>query len=705
MQRVIEAFTRVGKSRIIWDADQYYLDDPMMEAGHFLRLAQRSLGPGLVAASDLIRTSPPSIELVALPDTISEVQAAVARIMALSIEERARTCLVLADQQLLLPLLAMLPADTGPVTVSMGLPLTDLPLTSLVDLHLRLLHDHDERSGYRVSDLLAWCGHSIWQNAATLRTLRGELKRSRQDRTHLHALLPTEGIDVGPIEPLVRSLSPLSARDEDVHQRLLDLLRAVQVLCTDPFALEQAYRTAVVLDEVRHALDRAGYKANMQTYHQLLGRLLRSTQLTLSGEPLQGLQVIGMLESRATDHHRLILLGANEGHLPPTDVRMSFIPGDLRMAYGLPSRSDADAIAAYGFYRILHHTREVVLLFVDDGQAEKERSRFITQLDHELSPVATNQFHRSALRPAMPEGRHPPRDLAKTPAVLAGIEEHAEHGLSPSALSSFLRCPLDYYYRYLLRVPETEERSASLGNNEVGTLVHTSLEQLYRPFLGKQIDPVALEGSVKDIAILLRANLPSGTSATAGPPLLQLGMAQHALERAVLTEVRHLGTGKDILLLGLETPLDHRVPRGGGGSASRPFRVKGRIDRIDARQGMVNLVDMKTGMADPSELSLRSLDVEGIDARHAKALQLLVYSWLYLNNNPDVPCVRASILPLRSSGSGEGIPLLVAGEERIQRAQLPAITAIIGGLVERMCDPDVPFRHEPASHYCKICMT
>ncbi|MBK9077254.1 MAG: PD-(D/E)XK nuclease family protein [Flavobacteriales bacterium] len=704
MRQVIEAFTHAGKSRIIWDADHYYLDDPMMEAGHFLRLAQRSLGPGLVPPTDRIRHAPPSIELVALPDAISQVQAAVARIMALDLEERARTCLVLADEQLLLPVLTMLPADMGPVSVSMGLPLGDLPLTSLIDLHLRLLQDHDARSGHRISDLLAWCGHSLWQSAAPMRELRAKLKGSRQSRVHLRTLLPSNEVIAPSLEHLELSLSPLSAKDGAIHQRLLDLIQAIQYLCTEPFVLEQAYRTAVVLQEVQQALSRAGYKEDVQSYRQLLERLLRKAQLTLSGEPLQGLQIIGMLESRATEHHRVILLGANEGHLPPADGPTSFIPGELRLAYGLPSRSDADAISAYGFYRILHHAQEVLLYFVDDGQAEKERSRFILQLEHELFNAPGRGPRRSTLRPAMPTRPHPPREVAKSPALLEAVRTHAERGLSPSAFSSFVRCPLDYYYRYLVGVQDAQDRGAGLGNDEVGTVVHAVLERIYSPHCGKHIDPRELADSMREIPQLLRSCLPAGRSAEEGAALLQLGMARHALGRAVGTEVSHLEAGNEIILLGLETELAHPLPPPTDGSVRPPVRVKGRIDRIDMRHGLVNLVDMKTGSAEPRDLNLRTLDLADIDARHTKALQLLIYSWLYLNRYPDAPRVRASILPLRSSGSPQGIPLVIAGEDSVHRVQLPAIATLLRSLVDRMGDPRTPFRHEPTSAYCRICM-
>ncbi|MBL8009784.1 MAG: PD-(D/E)XK nuclease family protein [Flavobacteriales bacterium] len=687
MHRVLDALRHSGIARFAWDADGHYLNDPLQEAGRALRSAIGRHGPGELPVSSRIAHDPPAVRTIALPSTMAMVHAAVEQVIGLGEEDRARTCVLLADPNTLLPFLSLLPASCAPVNVTMGLPLTQLPLHGLFVQHARLHRGTDGRS-VRTRELSALLDHPAWADARPITELRERTANER--RAHLPiAALFHEGDDAVHLA-LHRALST-----EGPSARTA-LVEAVVLANPDPFVQEQAQRIGQVLDQAAMALAWSGHQPGDAGAVGLEERLLRQARVDLRGEPMAGLQVMGMLESRATDHERVIVVGANEGSLPPAEPPQSFIPGELRHALGLPLRADTDAVVAHTFMRLLHHAREITLLHVSGGDVEQERSRFILQLDHELP----GGLRHSSLRPSMPRRPDAPLQLTLTPELRHRFQLKAQRGLSPTALTDLLTCPLNFVFRHGWGVAEERPPSAALADHELGILVHAAFESLYGPFMGGVIEPDALIAGLPGALRILEDRLPGGLNASEGPVLLQLGMARQAIERSVRHEVSTLRGGAAVTLLGLETPLSAELPAEAHGQG-HPVRLHGRVDRIDRRDGHPHLVDLKTGRVDPRDLKLA---LPGpLKADHGKAVQLLTYAWLWLRNDPECAAVTAELRPLRSTEAAAGLPLILNDRTVVRRQDMPLIEEALGALVQRLFDPDAVFAHRPKSSYCTIC--
>jgi len=687
MHRVLDALQLRGIARFAWDADGHYLNDPLQEAGRALRSAIERHGPGELPVSTRIAHDPPTVHTIALPNTMAMVHAAVVQVTALSEEERARTCVLLADPHTLLPFLSLLPPSCAPVNVTMGLPLTQLPLHGLFAQHARLRSGTDGRS-LRTRELSALLDHPAWADARPIAGLRDRVANER--RSHLPVAAQFHERDDAVLEALHRALSA-----EGTAARTA-LVEAVVRANPDPFVQEQAQRIGQALDQAATALARSGHQTGEAGTAGLEDRLLRQARVDLRGEPMAGLQVMGMLESRATDHDRVIVVGANEGSLPPAEPPQSFIPGELRHALGLPLRADTDAVAAHTFMRLLHHAREITLLHVSGGDVEQERSRFILQLEHELPGV----MRHSSLRPSMPRRPDAPLQLTLTSELRHRLQRKAELGFSPTALGDLLTCPLNFVFRHGWGVTEEQPPAAALADNELGTLVHAVFESLYGPFVGGIIQPDALTAGLPAALRMLVDRMPGGLSGAEGPVLLQLGMARQAIERAVRHEASTLRSGTAVTLLGLESLLSAELPEVSHGQR-HPVRLHGRVDRIDRRDGHVHLVDLKTGRVAPGDLRLT---LPGpLKADHGKAVQLLTYAWLWLRNDPECTGVTAELRPLRSTEAAAGLPLILNGTTTIHRKDMPLIEEALGALIRTLFDPDAVFAHRQKSVYCTIC--
>ncbi len=688
MQRVMDVLRERGLAHFAWDADTHYLNDPLQEAGRALRKAIDRHGPGVLPFSTRIATDPPRMHTIAAPNTMAMVHAAVQQVMDLTEDERARTCVLLADEDTLLPFLSLLPA-CGPVNITMSIALPQLPLHGLFQRHARLRADADPR-GSRLHDLLAFLDHPVWARADGFDELRDRVARARQGRMRSEVLLDELQ---GPLaDALRRALATTGIDGVRARDALVEAVTAAQ---DDPFVLEQAHRIAHVLDQLAAALAWSGDTPAEAGALGLLDRLLRLARVDLHGEPMHGLQVMGMPGSRAIDHERVIVVGANEDMLPRADPPQSFIPADLRHALGLPLRAETEAVEAHTFMRLLHHAREITLLYVSGSDAGRERSRFIAQLEHELPALV----HRASLRPAMPLRPRAPLEIPLTPELHQRLQRKVERGLSPTALTDLMTCPLHFVFRHAWDIAEDPATGPALADNEMGTLVHAAFEALYSPFVGRSIDPEALLVGLPEVLHGLDRRLPPGLNAAEGPALLQVGMAVKAIRRAVLHEVEALRKGQGIHLVGIEAMLSGELPAAAHGQ-DHVVRLHGRMDRIDRRDGQVHLVDLKTGRVEPGKLALSLPDALTPD--HGQALQLLVYAWLWLTNDPACPAVRAELRPLRSA-SGGGVPLVLNGSEVIRRDQMPLIQEAVGGLVRSMFEPGRLFTHRAKSRYCTLC--
>lgn len=700
--KVIQALKEQGLAGIAWDADLHYLNDPKQEAGQFLRRSIHALGEGSTSPIDAIRTMTRELEVVSVPDRASQARYAAQCLAGLDPEELAATAVVLIEEDLLMPLLEALPSDLGPVNVTMGIPLVSLPVHGLMEAFLNMHLYTGPDGAFRAQDVERLILHPfLHQGETTVRAVKF-LRAGEQyflDLRTICSAADNAGLVHAPWSAQV--LGGMSTDPTDVMERSAALLSwAGHLKATDRFAREQLFRMARLHQRVHQELDRAGIRPeNLRTYVALRSRLLREERIASFGEPLQGPQIMGLLETRAVDHDRVILLGTQEGSLPRTGADQSWIPFDIRRVHGLPLPSDTASISAYHFHRCLQLASHVHLVHGSSGhEGSAEGSRFIEQWMREVvGNSATTGTVTSRMAPSVPR-RSPPIEVEKTPTVLTRLKELADKGFSPSALATYLRCPLDLWMTYGMRIEADQELTDKLGSDVLGNAVHRVMENIHRPGKGLPLEPGALRRWAGEVEAVLKAELGNTYPLTIlerGHFRLKLGMASAALKAHLLAEADRC-EGSRSIVLDLESELRIDLPSGAV--------LKGRIDRIEDRDGTIHVLDLKTGQVNESHLKLRSLDRDAIRSDHDKAIQLMCYCVLYLSTEPHVEKIRAGIIPLQKT-SGRDVSLLsILGEHDIHRNMLPELIGMIDGLAIEILDADRPFTHDPRSRWCTACV-
>lgn len=709
-QAVLRTLKQHDLLEVAWDADRYYLEDPLQEAGEALRNNIGAFGPGRVQPIDHLRQGRRTVEVINLPNAIAQVHWAATELSALNEEDRSRTAVVLADEQLLMPLLNTLPQGIGPVNVTMGIPLNALPVGGLLDAVVTLHCGHRSHMGYRLSDVARLLGHPLLLPGTQQQFGRKALLLlGKERRTHVrgdHVLEKLTDAGAAPSEHASVLFGNAAADGPSLGRILLQTLSwAREATLEDELAQEQLFLASRAQKRIDTLLEHHGLATDTATYREIHQRILREERIGLFGEPLAGVQIMGMLETRALDIERILLLSAEEGTLPPSSSDRSFIPFELRRGHGLPLRHRQDAVSAYHFLRAIQRGNRLQMA-CSTSEGSLGHSRFALQLEHELVPLSsTTLVHRSIQAPV------PPRnavsvEVERDEVVRGLITERLERGISPSSLSTWLKCPLDHYFKYVLCLEDTENVQDQIPADQLGSAIHKALENGYLPLVGKLLDPTALSELAIQVPKLLRTELEllvGAEALTMGQPLLQSTMAEQAVAAFLQAEEQRVSMGTAVELIGLEETLNVPLPDALLAHGC-PVNIIGRVDRIERRDGEVVILDLKTGSVREDQVRLSTLDADLLrpDKDHY-ALQLLVYAWAYLSQHPEVMQVKAGLVPLQRSSESSGLFLKVMNSELIHRDLLPAIESLLHRLVERMLDPGSPIKHRPESRYCAFC--
>ncbi|MBK6776084.1 MAG: PD-(D/E)XK nuclease family protein [Flavobacteriales bacterium] len=706
---IVDTLVKSRTARLCWDADSSYIEHTEHEAGHFLRKALTTYGAGLVPIANDLRATPRMIHVATVPTSTAQALHAAALLADLSPEERAVTAVVLADESLLLPLLHALPQDIGPVNVTVGLRLRDLPVNGLIGSFLDVHRNHVAGIGYPLRDIERLLGHPFMRTRGLAHLLDAVLTAlrttGRDNVDHTTFVQVCEGRS-GALRDLADALEPVVGSAAPIAARLNKLLAfAAEHLREHPFEYEQLYRMAGLHHDLQAQLKRAEVEFDLDAYTQLHERLVRAQRIAFFGEPLQGLQIMGMLETRAVDHERVIILSCNEGLLPPASSEQTFVPFDVRMVHGLPLAKDADALAAYTFHRLVQRATHVHLLATaEGGDAATGPSRYIAQL--EADAVGTNTvITHTAYHAPLAHRTHAPIVVQKDAAVVEQLRKVLAKGMSPSAFGTFLRCPLDFHFKYVMGLKEPDPPGNELSANILGSAVHKALQLACTPLIDKVLTAAMVRGACEGLDDLLHAEVKAlcpGLDLRSGHAHLQLHMAAEAMRRSLLADADDITNGTELEFIAFEKDVACDLPEAATllGSA---MRVRGRIDRVDRRNGTYRIMDIKTGSVKPADLKLADWDGELFNAKKEKALQLACYAFMFLNADPTIDALHSGIIPLQKPSLAGTCVLNIHGEDRIHRSSLPAIERVLLDIGRRILDPDVPFMHSTDAQHCAFC--
>jgi len=681
-EEIIAKLLNADKAEIIWDTDSYYINNINQEAGRFIRKYKQSgkfskLLPSDKESSDrnltieetLLSTEKKSITVIGAAKNVAQ-----AKVAGSLIEEIKKTdpllqatAIVLADENLLFPVLHSLPENLKDINVTMGYPLKNTPVAGYFDLvfamhenGLKLAQGKANYSFYH-TDVVKLLSHVYTASAlftvSKEYTLRNVLQAIQQRNIVFVGLKMLESIfsefncekEFEVLEGIFKHWQTPPDAIECVHY-LIETLKNGIILQQDKndenkasLELEYLFAFTKIIKRIQVLMEQYPESVgDLKTLRSIVNQIVRSSTLPFYGEPLMGLQVMGMLETRTLDFENVILLSCNEDILPSGKAVNSFVPFELKRVFGLPTYGDKDSIFSYHFYRLLQRATNIHLLYNTESDAlgSGEKSRFLTQLLYELPKVNPNVTIKEQLVsiPIVNNGAENEISIEKSALILEKLKEKAESGFSPSLLNIYRNCSLQFYFHAIAKLREADEVEETIGADTLGNVIHETLESFYKPLVGKKIqvaDIAEMKKKVESTTLAFFKEKYSETEVSYGKNLLTFKVALKFINNFLDAEIINIQKaekeGTPIIIKALEQELESTISVG-----ANAIKIKGKADRIDTMGSTTRIVDYKTGLADNKELKLEDWAELRTNSGLAKSFQLLTYAWLYQKENPTI---------------------------------------------------------------------
>ena len=623
----IELFKKlkaIGKADFYWDYESSIIQDENNRASRFYENS-RSFPSKLTIEAN---AGNPKIHCVNLSSDIGQVKYTYEILKNLP-KVDMETAVVLADENLLVPMLSSIPKTDASgneiaLNVTMSYPLKNSTILNLLDCCMSMQRDYNN-DGFWFKQVLAVLQHTHMQ--CTM--LKSEADKLAKELIKENiSRIPAERFEGTPLDLFFERQTP-----QDLCSYLLKIINWLfeNSSNTNSWDREFMLQSEREIRRIQSLLQaNTDVVVEMHTLQRLLGSLLQSAETAFKGEPLGGLQVMGMLETRCLDFSKLIICSFNEGTFPKSSTPQSLIPYELRKPFHLPTSEFQDAIFAYHFYHLLQRSDEVWLIYNSNSEGVKtgEESRYIKQ----LRLLYPNDFEISDEQVTFSTGKPNEINLAvkKDGQVMKQLYDYLNNKtLSASSLKTWMECQLRFYYQYLLKIKQPEELEEYINKSQMGNIVHYALQQIYQPFAEKNLSVTrqALERIKPRIKDYLQEAIAKeyGDHQLKGFNLLIYKLMLQLIEKVIDKDLEQT----PFAFIAAERPIDSdKVQLATGDPHCPTVRFSGQIDRIDCTNDRWRICDYKTGKADEKPEFKKLFDRKNAN-KVKEYFQLLLYIWAY----------------------------------------------------------------------------
>ena len=634
--QIIQEFISRNKGTAHWDIDQHFFEDKVHAAGKFIRQYHtdwKSLQSQAVSFQKHY-TKSKKIELIGVSKNVAQAKYAVQLAAQIAIDHpKEKTAVVLGNESLLTPVLSAINDTTLGWNVTMGYPLKDTPTADFFELFFQL-HLNTKKGAFfykNFKSLLStpWClplfkFHDLNPGEHLKDFESKNLYRFSQSK--LYSLNKVHAIDhcfFAPVETIVDFLHRLICICDHYMVFLEQTKETSAALHLGYFQKFKALFNQLKVMHRKHP-----FVENLPLLLLVFRALVKGEKIDFLGEPLEGIQFMGLLETRLLDFDNLVITNLNEGILPSGKKNQSFLPFDLKKKFNLPTFLENDAIYTYHFYRLLQRAKRVYLLYntQSDGLNSGEMSRFLYQLKYQQQPAHQIEEKQMVLNYHIP----PSNDhmIEKTQNIQQRLRAIAEKGFSPSSLSLYLRNPIEFYYQRVLKIREKTTMESTINHMDKGNLVHEVVEQLYLPYQNQLLRVEDFEQMKARLLPLMEERYQSiyhGTQQKTGRNHIIFEVLKKSILDFLAIEQKHVQQGNCIKILQLEHKFEESIQLPG---IDFPVKLIGVIDRIDLYNDTLRIIDYKTGIIQPRQLKLPHWEVFDEQTDYAYLFQILLYSYV-----------------------------------------------------------------------------
>jgi hypothetical protein len=746
-ESIIRGLVRKGLAEVVWDTDKYYMHNRNHEAGLFLRKYKSQWGlKDFSFEGDYFSIQKKNIRLYGVAKNVNQAKLAGKILKDIPEEDinHNHTAVVLANEDLLLPMLNSIPGKIEKVNITMGFPIRKTSIYSLFDavfqMHITTLRMKTARPGaetaFYFKDLARFFRHpaiSILlnqhfpeQSAEVFITKLFESKKTFIYFSTLATFWSNENKFYNLFAPWFADFVKDPTRIITALKQLIQTLdqaflmeaqkKNLPIENTPWFTdFEALFSINTLLQKLRNSLEIQEQIKDLRILFMLFQAMAKESKLVLSGDPLAGLQVMGMLETRNLDFKNLVILSANEDIMPASKNNTSIIPFDVKTGFGIPVHKEKDAIYAYHFYRLLQRAENVHIIYNTQKQdmGSSEKSRFLTQLIMEM-PQYNPNINITEDIISLPSASHDVDDeivIPKSAEILEELNKINSKGYSPTTLNHFIKCSLFFYFKHIIKVEETVLPEETLQANTLGTVVHGILEQLYEDekLPGNTITTDHINRMIARAEKVTALNFKKhykGGDVSSGKNLLLAKVALRYVRNFLDTEkalIKNLKEkNKTLQYIKSEEELRVLLPLNLG-TATKDIFFRGFADRIDKLDNTIRIIDYKTGKVEDKDLVVKEWDALAEDSDLGKSFQLLMYAMLYRRKHGNSQAVQPGIISFRNLTAGMLALKTPESKELIDDQILKEFETQLTLVLQNIYDPNQPFTRTSDEKKCINC--
>jgi hypothetical protein len=722
-EKLFQYLKNSNRAEFYWDYDTWYTNNDIHEAGFFIRKNLKNFPQTKPVNHENLTHGKNNVLFIPVSSNSGQTGILPHIFNKFGIKypkEAENTALVLADESLLISALYAIPENITDVNITMGYPLAGSVVFNLIDslyeLNRNSRKGEDGRTRWYFRDVLAVMGCPL------LKVFYADSIEQVRQKVIVQHMLYLQEVDFLRDQPedliFNNRLQKVSS-----SQFLLDIFTGIirqlpsdedRSGYSDPVQVEILFQVYTFLTRLQDILALRNFIPGADILFRLIRKMIRSMHIPFNGEPLAGLQVLGILETRTIDFENIILLSANEGILPKSADAPSFIPYNLRVGFGMPTPEHHDAIYAYYFYRLIQRAQNIALVYDNSsgGLRTGERSRFLHQIYYEMHlPVKEMVIESSIAQiPVKPIIIEKTGDVEKALRNYSGDEGKL---LSPSGINEFLNCPLKFYFHHIAGLPQPEEVAEEIDARIFGNLLHSALKLVYSNFGQTLITKEKLEVALKDENVINTALDKAFNEVLFGEKLgagnRKPGGFNLIVRQVIFTYVRQFIKAElescPFTIVSLEERYEITIPLIVHGIQSA-LKVGGIIDRIDSQDGKIRILDYKTGSVKNTFNTVDSLFNASDKQRNDAAFQVLLYADVYEHLYPG-NIVFPGLFFLRNSHAEDFSCSLRFGPKREMLSSFATVKQEFEDLLKanliRLFDLKEPFTQTANLQVCHYC--
>ena len=708
-EKIVQHLIVSGQAKIYWDVDQTFLNDPFHDAGLFVRRFKEKWkyyksNPFEWIVNDFSQSK--NIQIIGTPKTIGQAKITGSIIENIINDNPDSTldkvAIVLGEENLLVPLLHALPSTVGALNITMGYSSKNNPaqilITKLFKMHTNTLSRDAKSYVLYYKDVLDILTHPLVEPYAKTNALVTIINRYNYTFITHQKLLELNPNPSSFFLLLFQKWENGSVAVLEIISSLLQTIKTNLSNNNEEEKITKAFVFAIfkVINKLINYYSKHEHIDKIDTLYAIYKQVIDLAEVSFEGEPLNGLQIMGVLESRVLDFETVIITSMNEGKFPAGKSQNSFIPYDVKKELELPTFKEKDGIYTYHFYHLLQRAKNIYLIYntESEGLDAGEKSRFITQL--EVEKQAKHTLTHEIYNAVLPEIAYQPMVIPKSESVMLRLKEITEKGFSPSALTSYIRNPIQFYFQKILHISETDEVEENIALNTLGTIIHETLKVLYEPFVGKFLSETNILDSFKilEVEVLKQFKLIyKEGEIKKGRNLLAFEVAKRNISNFLKVELENIKNGDAIKILALEKTFSRTLTHP---DLPFPVLIKGNVDRIEEHNGNIRIIDYKTGKVEKSNVTLKSWKGLTQDIKNDKIIQVLAYAFMYENEVNDKP-VEAGIISFKNLKSGFLPFNFKEGKEEISTIDTIVLNDYLEQIVlllTEILDKNVPFEEK-----------